>query len=389
MPQWWYNWITNLSGDTRTLPPPDMLNTEPFGTPRSDEEGSSAASVVVDPASGATITSKDAVEVLYKYGARLAATSHVSGPLLSYEDVQGKVRCVVSLPGGGPLAAFAGPRCASKADARRLAAFQVCQELQRLRLLETQDFPPPVFVPLPDIQVEEQDPHISTNASKGKNKSGSLYNHHGTTMYRRRTNGFWRRTLDAPSGRLYPTVVMISDAPSTRPGPDFYRGPYRVLCILARLPLPSIPPMKLHFPDADRTVSFKRCAELAVTEEQLDVIFGFTLHLCRALSHRPLDCERDSAGCLFAPLVSTWSEQHLPEDTTWPFPPLEPFLDWDEMQRVADGREETPDLGELEDVVLRDMTAEGVSLFLPSKVRPDLTPLSAAEDIPVSITFNF
>ncbi|KAG8990004.1 hypothetical protein FRB90_001977, partial [Tulasnella sp. 427] len=393
----WRKWIKRLNDDIRYAPPRDLLDEDVFGPADwSDVDGTIAShDCIVDAITGSKLTSSHALAAVYRFA---SAWTHANGatdtaiPLIECRRSDGaepSFSCVINLA-RTPLGTIVGPWCRFRQDARRLACYQACRELHRLRLLEPAFFPPP---PLLFISQRSTTPELKQDRAKSGPKGVGAQtpsSTHQSRTFTRREAKFWERSLQSPSiGRFYPTTVTISvDAPSEledTPSINLWSGLFRSICILTRFPLPSLPPLPLHFPGQSCTAYFKRCAALDLTESEVHSVQRFSEEFCKTITARNFVIDSSCNLCTFVPLLSSFNEDHGPEDTQWPFASISRYISWGDVHRATITDESSLELkgkslfeleSLFEDAVLQEQRGFTSNLYYGIRMRPDLNPCS-------------
>ena len=407
------SWIRSASTESRGIPPLQLLGNDEFGPSIEDCDGEPEwdTGYIPEPTTGARIYSRDAVVTIYRYLSSLLERepldehTYTTMPLFEYHETQGnpyRFTCTVYLLPGSPFLQMTGPLCATKADARALACFQACRELYRLRALESRFFPRPRMLGM----LEELRQPIIEGKKVEKGHVGSSHDAEpddppktakaqatlvsGTRFYTKRNAEFWTRTLEAPVGLVYPSVITIC---SDHDDPNLRFNLGRSLCLFTRLPLPKFEPFEIFVSGQSWVVHLKRCAELAISEEQTDLLLRYTKRLFISVGHTSFKSDPAQIQCLVAPLTTEWNLKYSPEDSTWPFPSVASHLAWEEVKLAVthEGlmklRTTSPLLEEdLEDAVLHDRWSVYGPKYEVVRVRPDLSPLSAPTSIDVSST---
>ncbi|KAG8905057.1 hypothetical protein FRB99_000746 [Tulasnella sp. 403] len=241
--------------------------------------------------------------------------------------------------------------------------------------------PPPIHRTAPPLEAEDvESPAAGQNSTVAVKSAGARKRSErsGCTFYYRRRAGFWLRSLDAPHGRLYPTVVTLeSQVPAVG---DEVVPLRRSLCILARLPLPSFPSFRVYGTKGSQTVQLRRCAEVRVSDEELQAIYRFTTLLYQTVTARRCESTIERCGCFVVPLLPSWPDvlKYALEQDSWPFPPVTGHIAWDEIRRLEE-RPMTPVQGpncseELRDILLLDRPS--TKLYEILEVCSGLGPLS-------------
>lgn len=367
----WEPWYSQVSSDSRPIPPADMVQTEDFSPKALSlvSELDTNEAYLMDVVTGARLSSADSIAALYKFVAR-AHPSTAGLPLFEYAEVAGSFpayQCRVALPNALGIDGIVGPVCRSKADARRLACYRTCQELHRLRVLASEDFPAPLFVRLStEVPPEGSVPTELSSSANGREKD------FGIGLYVTRRTAFWRRSLKAPPDRLYPSVLSLRSAHDGTPSPM-----HRPIALIARCPLPSFPPIAIRHKDEDYVACLQQCSEWPASQEQLVLLFQFTVELWRKFLGKPIEGELEKCGCFLVPLHFAWNE-NVPSDVSFPFPVIDTFVDWDNVRAIASSGDTiaTTSLdpeSDMSDAVIKD--TDGL-LYDVLKLRTDLTPLS-------------
>ncbi|KAG8882776.1 hypothetical protein FRB98_003490 [Tulasnella sp. 332] len=332
----WRTWMEESMNDNREktfAPPCNMLYNDHFDEiAREDELGRDEA-FLSDPVTSAKLYLSDSVRVVYMYVTRM---SRLRGGawndelLFEYESVATSTRCHVWFSEPSPLRVFTGPICATRADARHLACFLACQELYRRCLLESTDWPTPrpsralSFDDDLDDGVECQAPIVAPLTTEdARARMGKLKQ----LQYPQIQGEFWRRTLSAPPLRLFPTVFTLQGTPSNKT--------CHPICVMTRLPLPSITPFNIGPPGSSRTAHLRRGGAVNLTEEEVIALHQFTTLLCRTIYRKPVTLSIELCACLFAPLSSSWIDAHPPEDDIAPVHDMRDFIAWKETKRMG------------------------------------------------------
>ncbi|KAG8960065.1 hypothetical protein FRC03_007110 [Tulasnella sp. 419] len=378
-----HSWIRNSRSSWRIIPPPELLNLEAYGpceltkdefsTDSSQEDGQL---IICDPVSGIKIGLPEVPLALYLY-ASLQKRNEASDehPLFTYTEDEATITCTVNVYTGTSLQTFSSPKCHSKAEARILACYEACKELQQLRLLDSAHIPS-----LSTLLASEEVTSVPPE---------SLAKDIGTRRYTKRASAFWKNSLDASLEVLYPTVLTIfgpaspddkmSDNISTR---------YRPICVFTRLPLPKFLPFQVFIEQVSCTAHLKRFAKVSVTEQQLQALRAFSVGLLRCAANKPFACHLDETVCLLGPILPAWRNRLPEEDEGHPFPNINDLISWDEIARAMRKEERTVPLPKdtkfLKDcvvnAVIKDQGVEFTRRYLIQDVREDLSPLSHISD---------
>lgn len=380
-----------MHGEVRYAPP-STLNGDAFGsadrsqfveTPE-DQEG------IIDGVTGSKLTSSHALEAIYRFASassKEAQDIFAIPPLLEYRRSENGgllFSCVINLS-RTPLGTIFGPWCRFQADARRLACYQACQELHRLRLLEPSLFPPPPPLRPAKVMVQLDIPKGGPKAFSGDSVPPPVQQY----VFAKRRIEFWERSLSSHvSTRFYPTAITVCNNGPSEPGGashPLWSGPFQSICILARCPLPEFPPFQLRFTEQTRTVQLKRCAALDLDDSEIQEIYSFSSEFCRAITGRNLVMASVQSPCLFLPLSPQWNEDHPQEETPWPFPSVSRYIAWDDVRRVVRMDDSPLNLGEkpisewetlLAGAVFQEQRGSTSALYLGIRLRPDLNPRS-------------
>ncbi|KAG8855620.1 hypothetical protein FRB96_006815 [Tulasnella sp. 330] len=279
-----------------------------------------ADSYITDAVTGAQLGSNDCICAIHKYAARCQGGSveKDTPSLFEYGSVaesSSLIACSIHLPKSSPLRVFIGPARPTQPQARMAACFGAVQELLRMQLFSSTDFSTPFNTRVSAVAAKE--PAMAFGQKAGQARS-----------YPRYRAGFWKRTLDLPATRLYPTIISLHESPTgiiiSRP-----------LCILARSPLPSIAPFTASIEGQKRVIRSRRCAEYEVIKTgQLHDMQKFTTHLYEVVRKRNMNMDDPArCVCLVVPLIESWAAEKslVEEDEKWPHPHIRQLVSWNEV----------------------------------------------------------
>ena len=362
-------WIADLAQGEEGAPPRTIHTSfDPYASDGEGEEDD--VDYVLDPTSSARIYKSDAVGAVYRFIAEVYPISGVDDgavSLTSEEQSEGNgemsYRYTLSFPVSTRLPTIVGPSCASRWEARREACYQACKELTRVGLMNIRHFP------------QSRDAGEFASKAPPRQKAKTTASAFG---YPRKSPDFWPNSQFAPPTVLYPTVVVPENL-----GDE----PHAPVLFLTRAPLPLIPEFTLFFSGARATVHFYKGEPIEISDVQLKVLHEYTVRISKTLMNKPLECPVGSMLCYFAPLDSTWHSSLSPG---WPLLSLAEHIPWDAVQLAADyfaiplvdGMASLDDRAR--DAIVLDRQVEYTSRYFVVKVRHDLTPLSKADDSPVS-----
>jgi endoribonuclease Dicer len=383
-------WFDNvLQSPESAIPPATMLDShDPYLSDSEDEDG--PASYIKDPTTGGRIRVQDATGIIYRFSAN-ASTAEVapgqSPALFQFESApesqesQTQFICTVMLPPGPRVPPVSGLPSTSRAHARRVACYRMCQELFERGLLDPQMFPrsslktigqrriPDVSRTL-DCTEEDLIATISTQLTAASKQSGV----HG---YPRKKPGLWENMVALKSDSLYPTVISVQG-----------RETYGPLVLLTRAPLACMSSLKLFDSGFRIAVDLQRGARFDVDAERLHDLYRYTIRIHRSIVNKPLICQLQDMPYYLAPLKTSWLGFSRPRADRWHIDELVNDIPWDLVKLAADNwvtELQTENLeASIEDAIVQDRWIEYTRRYYALRLRRDLTPLSKPVDSPVS-----
>jgi endoribonuclease Dicer len=386
-------WVDSVVDSPGSSSPPSSLTEtpDPYRSD-SDDEDDSAETFVKDPTTSGRIHAHDATTVVYRFAASLGSGDDDSSrPLFEFQQLRGRgLRnlhvCTVVLPPGAPVRTVSGPPYPTQSAARRVACLQTCEELFYKGHLDYKLFPRPPSVSVrqqresyvspamvEEMSDNEDDEEVTaTPLSKAKSS--------GTRCYPRRRPDFWANTATMRDGFLYPTII------STDREEDSNRK-YQPILILTRLPLPPVESFKLFFAGVPSSVHFRPGAPFQVDEEQLQLLYKYTIRVCRVVANKPFICKLEDLAYFIAPLGPTWDPDVERSRGRWDLEAVTDHIPWDMVSSAATNwvvalkRDSLESLREdIQDAVIQDRWVEFTRRYDASVVRPDLNPLSKPAD---------
>lgn len=364
-------WCNNVRHDSLCIIPPKPLY-ESNDAYISDSEDDQDVDFIQDPVSGHRLEKHQATRALFCYVDRLARSSRISRneDFLKYVVFESsgdpEWHCVVRLP-GTPIDRLSGPRCHSRALARREACYSACRQLQHLGELTSPFFPRP---------------HPLNQPSSQDGGAEVLINPNHERPHIPLSPDFWRISVSRPPlpDFLYPWIVSTAAVGS---GLD-ERAP---ICILTRIPLPDLPNFQLFHLNKPLQLRFHRAPPVKLESNQFEQTHRFTVKFCRIVMNKPFESSswRDM-GYLFLPMKRTWKPPPGPDQQSSPLPFIS-GVDWDTVTLVSETWA-VPLVNlvhlehDLEDAVVQDRAVEFTHRCEISRVRSDMTPLSEVDDKP-------
>ena len=383
-------WVDNVAQNPEIPVPPVTVSDshDPYLSDSEDEDDPDT--YIKDPTTGGRIRVQDATGIVLRFSANVSVTEGVpdhSSALFQFETLpksrkpQTQFICTVTLPPGPRVPPVFGPPSTSRAHARRMACYQMCNELFKQGLLDPQLFPrsslkiigqnriPDVSRTL-DFSEEDLVATISSQLGPANKQMGV----HG---YPRKKPGFWENTLALKSDSLYPTIISVQ-------GQESY-GP---LVLLTRVPLPRLSSLKLFDSGLQITVDLKRGARFDVDSERLHDLYRYTIRVHRSIVNKPLICQLDQMAYFLAPLKASWSGFNRPQADRWQIDEVVNDIPWDLVKLAADNWVTELQMDNLEaaleGAIIQDRWIEYTRRYYASRLRRDLTPLSKPVDSPVS-----
>ena len=391
-------WVDSVvDGPGSSSPPSSLTETPDPYRSDSDDEDADDDIFVKDPTTSGRIHAHEATTVIYRFAASLRSSNDEdlsSRPLFEFQQLRGHGSrnshvCTVVLPPGAPIRTVSGPPYPTQSAARRAACLRTCEELFYGGHLDYKLFPrpPPVSVRqqresyvspgMVEEASENEDDEESGPTSLAKSKNP------GTRCYPRRRPDFWTNTVTMHDRYLYPTIIST----------DRQEDPLRVyqpVLILTRLPLPCIDDFKLFFGAVPSNVHFKPGARFQINEEQLQLLYQYTVRVCRVVANKPFICKLEDLAYFLSPLGSTWNPDVNRPREKWELEDVAEHIPWDSISLAAANwvvplkRESLDSLIEdIQDAVIQDRWVEFTRRYDAITVRPDLNPLSKPDDSPV------
>lgn len=179
------------------------------------------------------------------------------------------------------------------------------------------------------------------------------------------------------SNQFFPLVVEVGALDGQ---------PHAPMLILGRAPFPKLFNFKVFNKGGSADVSLRRAAPLYLSEEQLDLLYRYSLRVCRAITNKPLEGSGDNFLYLFAPVAKDWSPTSPADQHRWQLPSIEEYVPWEDVKQAADtwatkliSKQDDITDAVIDDCVLQDRASEFTNRHLAVKLRRDLTPLSRPE----------
>lgn len=368
------NWITTVAFDPHGLIPPRPFQ-ESLDPYRSDSEDEySEEERINDPTTGGFITKYDATAVIYRFVSRFSDVKQPTEPLFEFYDTNQLAEglpllaCAVIFPNQIGLSPIFGSPCPSISEARQSACYRACFVLFNKGIMDCTTFPQ-VTRELSDITEEEQGSSavVATSAKS-------------VHRYQRKIPEFWKHSSPAAAKQLYPTILL----PDTRDGQ--LRAP---MVILTGVPLPQLFNFAVFENGVPYNVVFTRALSFVVDENELNILHGFTTRICRSILNKPFACTVAEMSYFLAPVLTTWTQ--LGQQGNFD---MKAYLAWDVMQAASASHcspllqiEEGISLDQyVQDITVQDRASEFTNRFYVTTVRHNLTPLSKADDSPVSVS---
>lgn len=366
-------WMDTFHRSPRIPAPPQRLKSSSRTYLSDDEDETNderSGGYLVHPATSGRIYPEEATMILVSLVSHLREVLHFpeGQSLFDFQLAKGKnfqgsrFTCTVNLPGSN-IDGRTGPAAKSIYLARRLAAFEACEQLLAMGVLDHR------VVPLPPSLVPQV--HGLENLDSAKVS--------GTRRYSVKQPDFWRHQNSGPVSVLCPTVFTV----------ESHHEQYAPIVFLTRKPLPPLSDFHL-FASGNRVfVRSFPAAPFEVDSDKTEKIRGFTMRVFRSFLNKPLECALEDMTYLLAPLVPSW----LREDAYGlSLPQLESSLDWDLMGQVKDKwvvpirHSSVEELEEdLTDAVIQDRWIEFTRRYHVIKLRTDMSPLSKPE--PTEVRF--
>jgi len=384
-------WMDNiLQNSESTVPPATMQDGhDPYLSDSEDEDDS--APRIKDPTTGARIRVQDATGIILRFSANVSTSqegSRHSSALFRFETIpesrktQTQFICTVTLPPGPQVPPVSGPPSTSRAYARRMACYRMCNELFERGLMDPQLFPRSSKTigqkGIPDVSrtLDTTDEDLIATISPQINAGNKQTGVHG---YSRKKPEFWENTMALKSDILYPTIISAEG-----------QEPYGPLVLLTRAPLHCMSSLRLFDSGFRIPVELKPGAMFDVDAERLHDLHRYTIRIFRSIVNKPLICPLEEMPYFLAPLKTSWPGFHRRQVDHWHINEVINDIPWDLVKLAADHwvtELNTENLeASLEDAIVQDRWIEYTRRYYALKLRPDLTPLSkpARVDSPVS-----
>ena len=385
-------WLDNVQNPESAIPPLTTLEShDPYLSDSEDEDDS--ATHIKDPTTGGRIRVQDATRIIHHFSANVAAADGAPGnssALFQFDSVtesqesQTQFICTVTLPPGPGVPPVSGPHSASRAHARRMACYRMCNELFQRGLLGPQMFPRTSLKSvgqrrIPDISCTldcTEDLIAATNQHTAASKQTGV---HG---YPRKKPGFWENMPALKSDSLYPTIISVQG-----------RETYGPLVLLTRVPLPCMSTLKLFDSGFRIAVELQRGARFDVDAQRLHDLYRYTIRVHRSIVNKPLICQLQEMPYYLAPLKTSWPGFNRPLVDRWRMDEVVNDIPWDLVKLAADNwvtELQTENLeASIEDTIVQDRWIEYTRRYYALKLREDLTPLSKPVDSPVSFNIDY
>ncbi|KAK7049611.1 Dicer-like protein 1 [Paramarasmius palmivorus] len=357
-----------IHGKQKGAVPPEILQ-DPvdYYFSDSDDEDATEEERIQDPTTGGLITLRNATSVLYRFLSQHGPPVSIRDPLFEFDEV-----------GGGYLKGYTGrvilshlaidcpwsPVSTSKAIAKRRASFLCSLELFKAGRLDYRFF-------APSQKRLREFKEIFTTKPDALPPLGEVYP--GTRTYPRKTPGFWKHVATTNPKRLYPLIIRVTTSNSSVP----YHAP---MLMLTLQPLPDFPTFKVYFSGVPAGISLEKAATLIVNDQQLQVLFMYTLRVWRNIRNRPYTCSLDKMQYFFAPLDR--DELFMRGEST-SLPDITNAIPWDLVTLAAQHYAVPMKFGsaneiasDAEDAVIQDRWSQFTRRYDVVRVRSDLSPLS-------------
>jgi endoribonuclease Dicer len=382
-------WLDNVQNPESAIPPVTTLESHDHYMSDSEDEDDQATSIK-DPTTGGRIRVQDATRIIHCFSANASAAEGAPGhpsTLFQFDSVpesqepQTQFICTVTLPPGPGVPPLSGPRSTSRAHARRMACYRMCNELFQRGLLGPQMFPRSSLKGIgqrriPDISctLDFNDEDLIATTPTQLTATSKQTGVHG---YPRKKPGFWENMPAVKSNSVYPTVISVQ-------GQETY-GP---LVLLTRVPLPCMSTLKLFDSGFRVAVELQRGARFDVDAERLHDLYRYTIRVHRSIVNKPLICQLEEMPYYLAPLKASWLGFNRPRVDRWRTDEVVDDIPWDLVKLAADNwvtELQTENLeASIEDAIVQDRWIEYTRRYYALKLRKDLTPLSKPVDSPVS-----
>ncbi|KAG9317557.1 hypothetical protein JVU11DRAFT_1764 [Chiua virens] len=358
-------WISVIIHNGGIPIPPSPLAEHRLTSQFFDQAGIYSGPYIEDSVTGRRLYEHDALEAIYRFVAITQKAGSSSSPLLvtrevSVPEIQRAWSCAVTLPVGLPIKEVTGPTRSTPTHARRSAAYEACVQLYEYGAFRHDLFPPHQY-------------HVEPDAADAAPLATDKVS--GNQCYLRKRTQFWSNAIRLHKHRWFPFVIYVDGG-----GVD-----YAPIMVLTRQPLPHIPSFRLFFPATSKAIRTSRAPPLELEKQRLEILYLFTLRLCRAISNKPLVCPLEKMTYLFAPLK-------LPEQVDPQFVNavcLMDYISWETIELAGKTWMVKFDLQELHtsskgvhDLVVQDRSVEFTRRYYVARLRQDLNPLSKPEDSP-------
>lgn len=312
--------------------------------------------------SGATITYRNSLSILGDYLNSLRYHDDFTedmGIVADYHitPAQGGFICELVMPAASPVSGATGKTQTTKQIAKCSAAYEVCLKLHYKKFLDEN---------LRSKFVERRNKMANARLAVSSKKKAK---------YDMRLKPKLWDDL-GPVKELYATVLILSK-------PTALERPSRPLLLLTRTELPQIKPFPLYFgPPGSKAMSSNiACqvlsAPITPSEEQLELLTGFTLKVFLDLFNKKYLASADGIPYFFAPT----SENHMFSFSE--LSDLRQAIDWPVLREVA-GSDEIPYTGQEPEDFYADKFIvdphDGSRRFWLRGLRKDLTPRSPVPD---------
>lgn len=387
-------WLDNAQNPESAIPPVTTLEShDPYLSDSEDEDDQ--GTYIKDPTTGGRIRVQDATRIIHRFSANASTASGAprhSSTLFQFDSVpesresQTQFICTVTLPPGPGVPPVSGPHSTSRAHARRMACYQMCNELFQRGLLGPQMFPRSPLKSIGQRRILDisctldctEEGLIATTPTQltAANKQTGVHS------YPRKKPEFWENMAALKSDSLYPTVISVQG-----------RETYGPLVLLTRVPLPSMSTLKLFDSGFRVAVELQRGARFDVDAERLHDLHRYTIRVHRSIVNKPLTCQLQEMPYYLAPLKTSWLGFSRPPVDRWCMDEVVNDIPWDLVKLAADNWVtdlQTENLeASIEDAIVQDRWIEYTRRYYALKLREDLTPLSKPVDSPVSFNINY
>ncbi|KAF9913598.1 Dicer-like protein 1 [Lobosporangium transversale] len=253
---------------------------------------------------GAIVTLESAVPLVHTYCNTLSGDEFCSLQPIFREEACGTsgFTCELTLPANAPIRRIYSDRVATKALARKNAAFQACEKLHTLGALN--DNLLPIMV---ELSKEEELEDIKSADLNDKNKT-----------YPMATPAFWNNEHFSTERviSLYGNIIELEQKALEELGG---KNRYRTQCLLTYKPLPcDIPPLNLHIEGRKRQAKVRSLkTPIQITKEQHEQLRQFTLNLFHRMCRRSFESSLEDIPYFVAPLQKDYTEEGLLSSISW------------------------------------------------------------------------